>query len=191
MVTGSGLVTLVSGLAPGPDTDVTVAGRWPLAVSLAGPLWMDGRRHRAGARRVRGPPGQNPLAASGGARTRGVKRRRGTLSRSPGPPWRRVGRPGVSIPGPKWQEAISVPVRWPSPLADQRRDPVDSTWEGRPGRERGMVAPARTNSRRQPLRRLLPDRDMLGAVARERLPVPSAPALAQAHSGDARHQIEL
>ena len=32
---------------------------------------------------------------------------------------------------------------------------------------------------------------MLAAVARERLALPSAPALAQAHPGELRHQVEL
>src|SRR4051795_1055383 len=38
---------------------------------------------------------------------------------------------------------------------------------------------------------LLPDGDVLRALARERLPVPAAPALAQPHPGHARHQVEL
>src|SRR6476469_10834280 len=36
---------------------------------------------------------------------------------------------------------------------------------------------------------LLPDRDVLAAVARERLAVPVAPALAQRHTRQLRHQV--
>jgi hypothetical protein len=39
--------------------------------------------------------------------------------------------------------------------------------------------------------RLLPDGDVLGAVAGERLALPVAPALAQRHPGEPRHQVEL
>ena len=39
--------------------------------------------------------------------------------------------------------------------------------------------------------RLLPDRDVLAAVARERLALPAAPALAQPHPGELRHQVVL
>src|SRR5439155_20647537 len=38
---------------------------------------------------------------------------------------------------------------------------------------------------------LFPARDGGGALAREGIALPSAPALAQAHPGDARHQVEL
>src|SRR5947207_2638826 len=41
------------------------------------------------------------------------------------------------------------------------------------------------------LARLLPDRDVAPAVAREGLTLPAAPALAQRHSGQARHQVKL
>src|SRR5215210_2464808 len=37
----------------------------------------------------------------------------------------------------------------------------------------------------------LPDRDVLVALARERLPLPAAPALAKTHSGKPCHQVEL
>src|SRR5437899_10689017 len=38
---------------------------------------------------------------------------------------------------------------------------------------------------------LLPDRDVLDAVARERLPLPATPAVAQRHSAKLCHQVEL
>src|SRR2546430_13539177 len=38
---------------------------------------------------------------------------------------------------------------------------------------------------------LLPDRDVLAALTRERLAVPAAPALMQRHPGQPRHQVEL
>jgi hypothetical protein len=37
----------------------------------------------------------------------------------------------------------------------------------------------------------LPDGDVLGALAGERLALPAAPALAQRQAGDASHQVEL
>src|SRR5256885_1075081 len=40
-------------------------------------------------------------------------------------------------------------------------------------------------------RRALPDGDVFGALAREWLPVPDAPPLAQLHAGELRHQVEL
>src|SRR5204863_5464314 len=40
-------------------------------------------------------------------------------------------------------------------------------------------------------RRLLPDRDVLRALARERLALPAAPAFAEAHPCQLRHQVEL
>src|SRR5205807_7321094 len=38
---------------------------------------------------------------------------------------------------------------------------------------------------------LLPDADELRALAREGLALPTAPALAQPHAGEPRHQVEL
>ena len=43
----------------------------------------------------------------------------------------------------------------------------------------------------RPSRDLLPDRDVGSALARERLALPPAPALAQPQAGDPRHQVEL
>src|SRR4029453_18615904 len=37
----------------------------------------------------------------------------------------------------------------------------------------------------------LPNRNVLGALARERLPLPTAPALAQRHAREPRHQVKL
>src|SRR5205823_9840071 len=41
------------------------------------------------------------------------------------------------------------------------------------------------------LPRLLPDRHVLRAVARERLALPAGPAFAERHAGEPRHQVEL
>ena len=56
--------------------------------------------------------------------------------------------------------------------------------------ERIADAPS-ANRRRSVLLRQLPDGDVLGALARERLAPPPRPALAQRHPGEARHQVEL
>src|SRR5947208_16325279 len=53
------------------------------------------------------------------------------------------------------------------------------------------VEPKTAASARTHLRALLPDRDVLATLARERLAVPVAPALAQRHPGQLRHQVEL
>src|SRR5947209_6982101 len=45
--------------------------------------------------------------------------------------------------------------------------------------------------RRELIYALLPDRDVLATLAREGLAVPVAPALAQRHPGQLRHQVEL
>ena len=54
------------------------------------------------------------------------------------------------------------------------------------GRDYGMAIVVPANSSRQ-----LPHRHVLRALAREGLAVPSAPAFAQPHPGERRHQVEL
>src|SRR5207244_7624648 len=54
----------------------------------------------------------------------------------------------------------------------------------------GRPSPPRRGLRRR-LLQLLPYGDVLAALGSERLAVPAAPALAQAHPGNLRHEIEL